>query len=151
MENERAQLRIADLKRQHPASTRLMNVKVPTTMEQAILNLPRDSGRRRPRSSWRSSTKGWPSRATRRLADAPGPPPTVDSDGALLAAAPDDLHNLVRIVGGCIAGVDAAKRLAGEVDACICRRLGPEYAWPPPFSAMLSQPHRSRWADCELQ
>ena len=44
MENERAQLRIADLKRQHPASTRLMNVKVPTTMEQAITQLAKGLG-----------------------------------------------------------------------------------------------------------
>jgi DNA-binding NtrC family response regulator len=47
-----------------------------------------------------------------------------------LAAAPDDLHNLLRVVAGLIAGAAAAERLTSEVEAWVAKHLGRAYAWP---------------------
>jgi len=44
MANERGHLRIADLKRQHPASTRLMNVRIPADTDEAIARLAEGLG-----------------------------------------------------------------------------------------------------------
>jgi DNA-binding NtrC family response regulator len=47
-----------------------------------------------------------------------------------LTASPNDLGNLLGIVARRTAGPEAAKRLAGEVEAWISAHLGPEYPWP---------------------